>query len=128
MKQKHDKQFAGIWLDNKHAMIITAGEENDFSIATRIKATDSQSGGSEHAINNGKKTEHAKYFKEISSQLAQFDEILIFGPGQSQEQLQNTLKDDVQFNQKRISIDSADNLTDPQMVAKVRDFFKGRQP
>jgi hypothetical protein len=29
-------------------------------------------------------------------------------------------------NSKQISIDSSSQLTDPQMIAKVRDFFKGR--
>jgi hypothetical protein len=49
---------------------------------------------------------------------------LIFGPGKAQEQFKNHLESDSQFNKKDISIDSADQLTEPQMVAQVRNFFK----
>ena len=39
-------------------------------------------------------------------------------------QFQNYLQQDGQFKNKQVNIDSADKLTDPQIVAKVRDFFK----
>ncbi|RYF84406.1 MAG: hypothetical protein EOO00_15280 [Chitinophagaceae bacterium] len=125
MKHK-DKQFAGIWIDGHQGIIITNNDSDDYTLAEKITLTDSQSGGSEHAINNGKKTEQLKYFKQLSQHLLPFDEILIFGPGQAQEQLQHHLKEDAQFNNKKISIDSAERLSDPQMIAKVRDFFQGR--
>ncbi|MET0636574.1 MAG: hypothetical protein ABWZ25_11145 [Chitinophagaceae bacterium] len=122
-----DKQFAGIWLDGKHALIISKNQTTEFEISARVAATDSQSGGSEHARNNGKHTEQLKYFKELSQQLTTFDEILVFGPGQAQEQLQHHLKEDAQFNGKQITLDTSGQLTDPQVIAKVRDFFKSRQ-
>jgi stalled ribosome rescue protein Dom34 len=127
MKQKQQKQYAGVWLDNQHAMIIANEGNEDYSVLNRVKATENQRSGSEHAMNNGKQTEHLKYFKALSSLLMPYDEILLFGPGQSQEQFQHHLKEDSQFNSKQISIDSSGQLTDPQMIAKVRDFFKGRQ-
>jgi hypothetical protein len=48
---------------------------------------------------------------------------LIFGAGKAQEQFKNFLMEDAHFKTKKITIDSADTLTDPQMIAKVRDFF-----
>lgn len=123
MKQK---QHAGVWLDNQHAMIIANGEEKEYSILNTVKATGHQGGGSEHSMNNSKQTESVKYFKALSTLLMPYDEILLFGPGQSQEQFQHHLKENVQFNNKKISIDSSNQMTDPQMIAKVRDFFKGR--
>ena len=130
MKQQAQKQFAGVWLDNQQAVIITSSSGTDaaeYSIRDKVKATGTQGGGSEHSMNNAKQTEHKKYFKEISNLLIPFDEILLFGPGQSQEQFQHHLQDDAQFKSKQITIDSSDQLTDPQRIAKVRDFFKGRQ-
>jgi hypothetical protein len=88
--KKTQKQFAGVWIDNQNAMIIT------------------------------------NHFKSVSTLLLNYDEILVFGPGKSQEQFQNHLKHDAQFKSKQITIESAEQLTDPQMIAKVRDFFKGR--
>jgi stalled ribosome rescue protein Dom34 len=126
MKQKLQKQHVGVWLDNQHAIIITNGAEQDYSILNKVKVTEHQGSGSEHSMNNSKQTESLKYFKSLSTQLMPYDEILLFGPGKSQEQFQHHLKKDVQFNSKQISIDSSGDLTDPQMIAMVRDFFKGR--
>jgi stalled ribosome rescue protein Dom34 len=126
MKQKQQKQHVGVWLDNQHAIIISNGEEKDFSILNKVKVVEHQGGGSEHSMNNGKQMENLKYFKALSTQLMPYDEILLIGPGKTQEQFQHHLKEDVQFSNKQISIDSSGNLTDPQMIAMVRDFFKGR--
>lgn len=125
MKQKQQKQLAGVWLDNQHAIIIAQGEGQEFGVQNKVKVTGTHGGDSEHSMNNSKQTESLKYFKELSSMLMPYDEILLFGPGQSQEQFQHHLKEDVQFNHKQITVDSSGNLTDPQMIAKVRDFFQG---
>lgn len=126
MKQKQQKQHAGVWLDNQHAVIISNGEEEVYNILHKVKIAGHQGGGSEHSMNNSKQTESLKYFKALSTLLMPYNDILLFGPGQSQEQFHRHLKDDVQFNSKQINIDSADRLTDPQMIAKVKDFFKDR--
>ena len=130
MKHNNQKQYAGVWLDNDKAMIITANSDNesgDYTIQDRVKAKESHGGGSEHSMNNAKQSDSLKYFKTLSTHLLKYDEILIFGPGKAQEQFQNHLNEDAQFKNKKISIDSAEQLTEPQMVAVVRDFFKLRQ-
>ena len=127
MKQ-NDKQYAGVWLDNQHALIITSDskEAGNYSIHDKIKSRESHGGGSEHSMNNSKQSDSLKYFKSVSTLLLNYDEILVFGPGKSQEQFQNHLKQDAQFKDKQISIDSAEQMTDPQMIARVREFFKGK--
>lgn len=130
MKQKNKKQYAGVWLDNQKAMIIASNSENsenDYAIQGKIKASENQGGGSEHSMNNAKQSDMLKFFKSLSGKLLPYNEILIFGPGKSQEQFQNHLQADAQFNNKQITIDSAETLTEPQMIAKVRDFFKTHQ-
>ena len=81
-------------------------------------------GGSEHSLNNAKHSDSLKHFKTLAGVLLNYDEILVFGPGKSQEQFQNYLHEDVRFKSKQITIDSAEQLTDPQMIAKVRDYFR----
>lgn len=130
MKHNSKKKYAGIWLDNQQAKIISNSGENDnndYVVQEKIKAKENHGGGSEHTINNARQSDNIKYFKSISAHLLDYDEILIFGPGKSQEQLHNFLEQDAQFGNKKISVDSADQLTDPQMIAKVRDFFKSHQ-
>ncbi|RYY54191.1 MAG: hypothetical protein EOO09_15290 [Chitinophagaceae bacterium] len=125
MKNKEQKH-AGLWIDGKQGVIISNEDGEDYSVTARVDLSESQSGGSEHAMNNGKKTEMAKYFRELSHHLVTYDEILIFGPGQSQEQLQHFLNEDAQFKHKKLTLDSSERLTDPQMLAKVREFYKGK--
>jgi len=128
MKQHTQKKHAGIWIDNVKAIIISNSPENeDYAIQDQVKAKENHSSGSEHTMNNARQSDMLKYFKNLSGLLSGYDEILIFGPGTSQEQFQHHLQEDTQFKNKLITIESADHLTDPQMIARVRDFFKSHQ-
>jgi stalled ribosome rescue protein Dom34 len=130
MKQHTQRTHVGVWLDNAKAIIIAndiENEQEDYAVAEQVKAKGSFGGGSEHSMNNAKQSDLLKYFKSVSGLLTGYDEILIFGPGKSQEQFQHHLQQDAQFNNKQITIESADQLTDPQMIAMVRDFFKSHQ-
>ena len=126
MSEQHHKKSAGIWLDTSKAMIIAQDETGtgEYSIHNSIKGRTKHSGGSEHTMNNAKQSEDLKFFKSLAALLLPFDEILIFGPGQSQEQLQRHLQLHVQFNNKKMTTDSSGQLTDNQAIATVRDFFK----
>ena len=64
-----------------------------------------------------------KYYKSLAALLLVYDELYIFGPGNAQEQFQNHLRDDAQFNQKEFAIDSSEQMTEPQMIARVRAHF-----
>ena len=130
MKESNQKQYAGVWMDNVHAIIMTRNvseDSHEFSILEKVKAIEHHGGSSEHGINSAKQMEEQRYFKSVSAHLLPYDEILVFGTGMAQEQFQNFLKEDAQFNHKKIVIDSSEHLTDPQMIAKVGDYFKGHQ-
>lgn len=124
MKEQNQKQYAGVWMDHHNATFITLAD-GEFAIQDdKVVAGEYHGDKGEHAYNNAEKTDNRKYFKTIASQLLKFDEIYIFGPGKSQEEFLNFLKDDNHFRDKKITLGSAEKLTDPQTVAKVRDFFK----
>ena len=113
-------------MDNHNAMVISrpaSSQEADFEIQDKIKAKEYRGGKGEHGSNNADQANSQHYYKDIAQLLLPFDEILIFGPGQAQEEFQNFLKEDMHFNSKKIIIDTADRLSDPQMIAKVRAQF-----
>lgn len=127
MQQKTQKQQAGVWLDQRSATIISSpgGEGGgDFAIQGKVAADHEERRGSEHAMNSAKHADTVKYFKSLSVSLSKYDEILIFGPGKLQEQFRNFLNEDAQFKHTKISLDTAEHLTDPQMIARVREYFK----
>lgn len=121
--QKDKKKHAGVHIDNVHALIIAAedNEAAEYVIQNKVKAEHST--GGEHALNNGKQSDTLKFFKSVSGLLLNYDELLIFGAGKAQEQFKNFLMEDAHFKTKKITIDSAGTLTDPQVIAKVRDFY-----
>lgn len=126
MKQ-NTNQYTGVWLDNEQAILINHdAESGEFAIGDKIKADHSRGGGSEHAINHAQQSETQKFFKALATRLHPFDEILLFGPGKTQEQFHNHLNEDAQFKNKDITVESAEQATDPQMIAQVRNFFKNR--
>ena len=127
MKQTNQKQFAGVWLDHHKAMVITAEDDSgEYAILDKVKAPEEHVGGNEHSIHNTQQSNLLKHFKSVAKLLVKYDEILVFGPGTAQEQFQKHLQEDAQFKSKKIIVDSAGQLTDAQMVAQVRDFFKAR--
>jgi len=130
MNHTKEKQKAGIWLDNTKAVIIThtlEDEKRGYAISSKITANEGHSGGSEHSMNKAKQTDLLKYYKSLSSHLLAYDEILIFGPGMAQEQFGNHLDGNAQFRGKKVTINNTEQLTDPQKVAKVKDFFEVHQ-
>lgn len=122
MKEQHQKQFAGLWMDHHNSILIT-DENGEYAVRDKIKADQYHGGKGEHAANRAEQADNRKYFKTIASQIEKYDEIFIFGPGKSQEEFLNFLHEDSHFKNKKITLGSADQITDHQMIAKVRDFF-----
>jgi hypothetical protein len=60
--------------------------------------------------------------------LAAYDDILIFGPGVAKEQFRNRLRENKGFSDKWLSLQSSDKLTENQLLAYVRDFYKESNP
>src|SRR6185436_19558730 len=78
MKKNTQKQFAGVWMDNAKAIIISNSpetENSDYTIRDKVKAKENHAGGSEHSMNKSKQGDFAKYFKSVSGLLSNYDEI-----------------------------------------------------
>ncbi|MDB6132653.1 MAG: hypothetical protein JWM59_896 [Verrucomicrobiales bacterium] len=115
---------AGVWLDQRAAVIITRdADDGEFVIQERLQAGGEQRGGSEHTVHSGKQADTLKYFKALAALLAGYDGILVFGPGTLQEQFRNFLAEDTHFAHAKITLETAEHQTDPQMIAQVRNFF-----
>ena len=120
---QEEKKCAGIWMDHRQAIFITDGS-GAFAIQEKINAEAYHGHKGEHIANNAKRNVDRKYHKELSNHLMTYDEIYLFGPGTSQEEMKNFLDEDLHYKNKKISLGTAGHITDPQMVAQVRDFFK----
>jgi hypothetical protein len=128
----------GIWIDHKKAVIVSAS-------SNRVTARTLESEVGPHARYSGragyptpdglqhgrgeKKYEERygqhldRYYDEVISQLGQPEALLIFGPGEAKLQLKERLSRSRALFERVVGIETSDKLTDPQIVAKVKEHY-----
>ncbi len=128
----------GIWLDKEKAYIVSLKNDEiivdiiqskieTFNIGggsgTRFK------GGPQDVVQDSKYLEREKhqlkaYFKEIASQLKNTNEIVIFGPANTNEKFYRELEENYKDIYVKVkAVKKADSMTDNQIKALVRNFF-----
>ena len=129
----------GIWLDKEKAHIVTIENGNEvmdtlFSTVenyhihggsgTRLK------GGPQDVVQDSKYLEREKhqlknYFKKIAEKISDADAIAIFGPSDTNLKLKQTLSVNYKQIAKKIkAVEKADSMTNNQLKALVKKFFK----
>jgi hypothetical protein len=113
----------GLWIDHKKAVIVTMlekGEEikeirSEVEKDLEIFADDRrQSSFSEH-LNI--------YYDAVINCMGSADSILIFGAGEAKYEFKKRLERDEQLGDRIVDILTVDKMTDPQIAAKVRQYF-----
>ncbi len=79
---------------------------------------------SENLMHNKEKSMQLAYYKKISAVILNYDEVILFGPTKAKNELLNLLKDEHLFDKIRIEAKDSDNMTESQMQAFVREYFK----
>ena len=83
----------------------------------------SQEGGGEKKYEERHNLRLDQYYDEVISQIGQPDALLLFGPGEAKRQLKDRLDRSKASSERIVAIESADKLTDPQIVAKVKEHY-----
>lgn len=134
------KTKIGIWIDKSKAIVVTLakGKEKITEIESSIndKFEDDFDGdkgsfkGQQH-ISNERKNEakydakFTKYLKEVATQIIQADELYIFGPANTKNELSNLLTNDFHhYKFKLNTVETADSMTLNQVVAQVKNFYE----
>ena len=112
----------GLWIDHKQAVIISGAEQDDVKrIASKIDRT--ASGSSEDTHDRHLENELNEFYDEVILSLGNATAILIMGPGEAKTELQKRLETQG-VGEGVVTVKSADNLTDNQVAAEVRQHFK----
>jgi stalled ribosome rescue protein Dom34 len=121
----------GIWMDyskahlmellpdNIHTQII----ESDFTHEVKAESIEK----SEKHMHNKEEGEHLKYFKKIQKEIEKYNDVLIFGPTDAKDELNDLLKENHLNNGIRIEIRTTDKMTENQLYAFVRNHFSKNQ-
>ena len=119
----------GIWIDHKRAVIVSVAEgrvtsetlESDVEAHPRYSGQQDAGGEKNYEERHGQHLD--RYYDEVISRLGQPDGLLIFGPGDARLELKERLSRSKAPSERTIDIEPADKLTDPQIVAKVKEHF-----
>jgi hypothetical protein len=119
----------GIWIDHKKAVVVSA-------LASGITAKTLESEVGPHSplfrpagrrrreeIRGPPRQHLDRYYDEVITQLGQTEALLIFGPGEAKLQLQERLSRSKALSDRIVEIETTDKLTDPQIIAKVKEHY-----
>jgi hypothetical protein len=130
---------AGIWLDQKEALIITQFNNSITKelIISEIETRERIPGEKkiygrfgDQYLNDEKSKENKindltnRYLNNILDQLKKVDEVLLFGPAQTKIKLEKLILNDKSLSSKLKSVQTANNMTENQKVAFVKKYFK----
>lgn len=122
------KRNAGLWIDRANAVIVLLNDKDE-----EIKRINSDTRNHPHSnevaddLRQSVETEYLnRYYDEVISCLHDAESVYIFGPGEAKGELKKRM-DVKNHNEKTVIVETADSMTEPQMVAKVRDHFPHQQ-
>ena len=128
----------GIWLDKDKAYIVSLENENETfeTVSSNIEhfniTANKTIGGAKEVAIDRKYLEREKhqikaYFKSIVSEIRNANAIAIFGPAQMPEEFKKELDQNYNTISAKVKgVLKADSMTDNQVKALVRDFFKSK--
>ena len=133
------KKQAGIWLDKEKAVVITLNDhgynlkiiESEIETRERYDGETKKFGrfGSQFLNEETKKKRRVevqtnKYLKRIFNNVKNVNEIVLFGPASLKRKLAELIKSNLVMADKLKAVKTSDNMTQNQMVAWVKKFYK----
>ena len=122
-------QDVGVWIDHKKAVIVSiaAGEVTTRTLTSGVGAhphySGTQEGGGEKKYEERHNQDLDRYYDDVIGQLGEPDALLLFGPGEAKLQLKARLGRSKGSPESVVAVESTDKLTDPQIVAKVKEHY-----
>jgi stalled ribosome rescue protein Dom34 len=122
------KKEVGLWIDHTKAVMFTLSNEGaevkrisadlkkDVPFPGKVQQESTEPG-------DKRLTDHLNnYFDEVVDYICDAESILIFGPGEAKNELKKRLKRR-KLHQRVVGFETADKMTDNQIVVKVRQRF-----
>jgi hypothetical protein len=128
---------AGVWIDHRKAVIvaISSSGEQTLLILSNVEKHPQRSGDSplkgayearqvpaDDSRQRALTGELNSYYDDVIAALRQYEHLLIFGPGEAKGELNKRLGR-MKSAGPIAAIETADRMTERQIVAKVRSYF-----
>jgi len=134
------KKNIGIWIDTKQAVIVKLSDNLDHSLKKidsnietreRVDGETSKYGrfGNQYLTyeknrKNRKNEQTNVYMKNLIKEVQDCEKVVLFGPSNMKKIFEKEIKKNIQIADKLVGVSNAELLTDNQMVAWVKDFYK----
>jgi len=123
------KANAGLWIDHREAVIVVLSENGETTTRIKSAAEDSHAGQaangqvpSDDLRDRAFSAHLTRYYDDVIAHLRDAGAIFIIGPGEAKGELKKRFgvhKGDTRL----ISVETADNMTQPQVVAHIRGHY-----
>ena len=133
------KTDIGLWIDHEKAVIISLSNDDEkrflieSDVESRRRATGGSNanvpyfqGGVESQTHLDERIRHRlqKFYREIIQRLNDADRIYIMGPGKAKQELVKEIQESKHLASKLKAVESSDYMTENQMAAKIRKYFR----
>jgi hypothetical protein len=131
-KEQSMQGQAGVWIDHKEAFVVFVGEggekteriESGMEKHVRFSGRSASEEGSADDQRDRQFAVHLdRYYDEVTSHIREAESILLFGPGEAKGELEKHLVDKG-LGGCIVGIETTDKMTDRQIAAKVRKYFR----
>lgn len=128
----------GIWIDHKKAVIVSAsadqvtvrtvesdvGPHGRYSSRAGYPTSDGPQEGRGERSYEHRYDEHLnQYYDDVITQMGHPEALVIFGPGEAKLQLEARLGRSPELASCPVAVETTDKLTDPQVIAKVKEHY-----
>ena len=136
------ERYAGVWIDHSEAIVVhlagggVALHRIESGIERGILHRDSDQSANLHEprsipAENGRESRHSQqlnqFYERVSQAVGEADAVLLLGPGTARAEMRGRLDADRGDRSPAMFSESADRMTDRQLVARVRGFFNRRR-
>ena len=126
------KKKAGIWIDHRAAFVVFIGEGAEITeliesgVEKHVRFSGhaiSEEGSADDQVDRQFTAHLDSYYDDVVSRVRDAESLLIFGPGEAKAEFEKRLTRQG-FGVRIVGVETADKMTDPQIVAKVRQYFQ----
>ncbi|WP_372800459.1 hypothetical protein [Lutibacter sp.] len=133
------KKNIGIWIDTKHAFVIRLSNnshtfktiESNIETRERVEGETKKYGrfGGQY-LTYEKNRENKRiqmtnqFLKSLLKEIETCDSVVVFGPSKMKHIFEKEIRNNMQLTHKLAGVSSVNYLTENQIVAWVKDYFK----